>query len=252
MKNFIPINRNLFEHYLWKENRKYSKFEAWLDLLQLVSFEDGNEKLISSVLCKWNRGQYPVSINFLCVRWGWKSKTVRNYLLLLQKEQMIELKRAAKWTMLTICKYEEYNKRGQSEGKSRGNQGAIKGQQLNKVNNYNNLNKEKEKIFLRWIEFRKEIKKPIRNEKTLELLIDKFNEEPLEKVELVVNASIENQWQGLFWDKFNHIKKTSLQPMEVMVGGVLKEVAFYKEDGKPVFKGTSKPSIDELKKIKND
>jgi hypothetical protein len=57
-------------------------------------------------------------------------------LKLLEADRMIELKRASKWTMLTICKYESYNNPGQaddvSKGNQTGNQGAIKGQQLNK------------------------------------------------------------------------------------------------------------------------
>jgi len=136
MKNFIGISRKLFNHYLWTEKRKYSKFEAWLDLLQLVSYvnSEENRQMIRGKLCKWNRGQFPVSISFLAVRWKWGSKAVRNYLVLLQKEKMISLKKASKWTILTICKYEDYNKQGQPEdtieGIPEGNQKATKGQKV--------------------------------------------------------------------------------------------------------------------------
>lgn len=134
MKNFIPINRKLFDHYLWTENRKYSKFECWLDLLQLVSFMNDNSQMINGSLCKWKRGQYPISISYLCKRWNWTEKPVRNYLKLLEKDKMIALKRSSKWTTLTICNYESYNKQGQAEVDTEGNQGAIKGQQLKKEN----------------------------------------------------------------------------------------------------------------------
>lgn len=67
----------------------------------------------------------------------------------------------------------------------------------------NPIFKDKEIIFERWLEYRKEIKKPIKNKSTLESLIKRFNKEQIEKVKYVVNASIENGWQGLFWDKFN-------------------------------------------------
>ncbi len=200
MKNFIPINRKIFDNYLWLEKRKYSKFEAWLDLLQMVSFSNDNKNLINGSMCRWGRGQYPISISFLAKRWGWTDKPVRNYVKVLEKESMILLKKENKWTMLTICKYDNYNKTGPSEGKSEGNQKAIKGQELN---NINNINKDKEEVFLLWIEYRKEIKKSISNDKTLNVLIDKFNSEPLNKVKFVVNESISNGWQGLFWDKYN-------------------------------------------------
>lgn len=136
MKNFIPINRKLFNHFFWNEKRKFSKFEAWLDLLQLVSFSDNNKLLISGKLCEWDRGQYPISISFLGKRWYWGDKQVRNYLKLLESEQMIDTLKTGKWTMLTICKYEDYNTQGQADepqkGQSGGNQGAGSGQQLNK------------------------------------------------------------------------------------------------------------------------
>lgn len=204
MKNFIPINRKIFDNYLWLEKRKYSKFEAWLDLLQMVSFSNDNKNLINGSMCRWGRGQYPISISFLAKRWGWTDKPVRNYVKVLEKESMILLKKENKWTMLTICKYDNYNKTGQSEGKSEGNQKAIKGQELNNINNINNINKDKKEILDIWLNYRKEIKKSINNESTLKTLIDKFNSEPLEKVKVVVNNSIENQWQGLFWDKYNN------------------------------------------------
>lgn len=57
-------------------------------------------------------------------------------------------------------------------------------------------------IFINWLEYREEIKKPITNNSTLKTLVNKFNSEPPEKVEWVVNQSIENGWQGLFWDKY--------------------------------------------------
>ena len=40
MEYYIPISRRLFEHQLWCEERIYSRFEAWLDLIQSARFED--------------------------------------------------------------------------------------------------------------------------------------------------------------------------------------------------------------------
>lgn len=206
MKNFIPINRKLFDNYLWQEKRKYSKFEAWLDLLQMVSFSDNNKNLINGLMCKWGRGQFPVSVSFLANRWGWTEKPVRNYIKMLQNDNMITIKKEVKWSILTICKYEDYNKLGQTKVQSEGKQEAIKGQQLK---NINNIKKDKEEVFVSWINYRKSINKPINNESTLKTLIDKFNLEPLEKVKAVVNNSIENQWQGLFWDKYESKQPTN-------------------------------------------
>jgi hypothetical protein len=56
--------------------------------------------------------------------------------------------------------------------------------------------------FFSWLEFRKGKNKPLTNPKTIEALVDRFVKEPETKVIWVVNASIENDWQGLFWDKY--------------------------------------------------
>ena len=60
---------------------------------------------------------------------------------------------------------------------------------------------EKNKILKDWLQYRKEIKKPIKAKKTLDLLAKKFDENDVNKCRQVVNTSISNSWQGLFWDK---------------------------------------------------
>ena len=68
--------------------------------------------------------------------------------------------------------------------------------------NDNVINKDKEIIFSDWMDYRKEIKKPIKAKKTLNGLINQFNKASLKECEYVVNNSITNQWTGLFWDKY--------------------------------------------------
>jgi len=57
-------------------------------------------------------------------------------------------------------------------------------------------------LFNRWISYRHEIKKPITIETTFDTLKAKFEKEPYAKILFTVNSSIENGWQGLFWDKY--------------------------------------------------
>lgn len=68
---------------------------------------------------------------------------------------------------------------------------------------------EKIPLLEKWLNYRTEIKKPIKVESTLEALIEKFNSEPIEKIIYTVNTSIENNWQGLFWDKYEKTKQNS-------------------------------------------
>jgi hypothetical protein len=78
-------------------------------------------------------------------------------------------------------------------------------------------NKEKETLFLKWLAYRKEIKKPIKVQSTLQGLTKKFNEKSLEELTFVINASIENGWQGLIWEKYDS-KKQDLSFSEQVMG----------------------------------
>ena len=70
------------------------------------------------------------------------------------------------------------------------------------------LEKETKELFNSWIEYRKEIKKPIKSKRTLISLAKKIKKEGFEKSKEVIELSIQNGWQGLFW---NISKNTSNQ-----------------------------------------
>ena len=40
MTGWIKVHRSIREHWLYEEKRKYSRFEAWLDILLMVNHED--------------------------------------------------------------------------------------------------------------------------------------------------------------------------------------------------------------------
>ena len=63
------------------------------------------------------------------------------------------------------------------------------------------LEKETKELLKIWLDYRKEIKKPIKSEKTLRSLAEKIQSEGYQKSKLIINNSIQNGWQGLFWDK---------------------------------------------------
>lgn len=108
--SFLMINRKLFNHWIWKEKRTFSKCEAWLDLIRQARFEQSEaNELIGSKLIKWNRGQYPASIRFLGKRWGWGEHKVRDFLELLEKEKMIILDNTQGQNVITLLNYDQYN-----------------------------------------------------------------------------------------------------------------------------------------------
>lgn len=110
LTNFIPINRELFEHYLWCEEREYSRFEAWLYLLKEARFED-TKVLDKGKLVTVKRGQFYASIRFMATAFGWSTKKVGNYLQMLETDMMIkrETVKETGQSILTICNYDKYN-----------------------------------------------------------------------------------------------------------------------------------------------
>lgn len=164
-RGFLPLNRRVFEHYLWCEDRDFSKFEAWLDLLQSARFEDSETKqMIGGRLMTWKRGQLPASIGYLRKRWGWTSdKRVRTFLDLLESDEMIrrEQLKGNPVSTVTICNYDTYNptngERGRAkagQGQARGRARAGKGQQTNKENKGNKENNKDSELKLEFENFR--------------------------------------------------------------------------------------------------
>jgi hypothetical protein len=126
---YLNIDRRLFNHFLWRERRSFSRFEAWLDLVQLVSFNEKNDTMINGVKVEWGRGQYPVSYSFLSDRWVWSTNRVRGYMRLLKNNKQIDTKSTSVTTILTLCNYEQYNNTSQAEGQAKGQaEGISRGQ----------------------------------------------------------------------------------------------------------------------------
>jgi hypothetical protein len=109
-QGYIPISRKLFEHRYWCEGRVYSRFEAWLDLVQSARFEDA-ELFIGGRLIKVRKGQLPASLRYLAERWRWSTKKVNAFLVELAEQKMAtkESPKGTGQTLLTLCSYERYN-----------------------------------------------------------------------------------------------------------------------------------------------
>lgn len=148
MDNYITINRRIFEHPFWCEDRAYSRFEAWVDILQSARFED-TRQLIGNRLVEIQRGQFPVSLRYLASRWKWSTKKVNSFLdcLILDKMILKETPKETGQTVITICNYDKYNyvsdNRKQQKKQERNTEETPRKQSGNKYNKENIENKEK-------------------------------------------------------------------------------------------------------------
>jgi hypothetical protein len=116
IKGFIPIKRSLFEHFLFKEHRVFSRFEAWLDLIQLASFTDGQTDLIGGKLIIRNRGEVIASVRWLCKRWGWSIHKVSDYVELLRSQLMVTVDKESGIQKIMLVNFEKHNSIGNTDG----------------------------------------------------------------------------------------------------------------------------------------
>lgn len=153
-KGWISVHRQLQDHWLWKD-KPFSRGQAWLDILLLVNHED-NKTLLGNELIEVKRGERITSEYILGERWGWSRTKVRNFLELLEKENMIKnIKEGKKRTRLRVCNYNDYqlskNYERTTEELDENYEGTTEelGENLNNNdNNYNNDNNENNLLLL--------------------------------------------------------------------------------------------------------
>lgn len=236
MKYYIPISRRLFEHPFWCEERTYSRFEAWFDMLQSARFED-TKQLIGNRLIDVKRGQLPISLRFLASRWGWSTKKVNSFLdcLILDKMIIKETPKETGQTVLTICNYDKYNgdsENGKQEKKQKGNnEETARKQQGNKCNKENKeeiititpsssfdgfdlsfVHPDFLGVFVEWLEYKKDRKEKYKSEKSLKICYDKLVklsvDDPVIALE-IVNQAIGYNYAGFFELKNNKNNETN-------------------------------------------
>ena len=102
---YIQLQRLHIERMLLQEKRPFTKFEAWVDLLQMAQFEAG-QKLVNGQLFDLKPGDLIASHRYLQTRWRWASLVkVQTFLKTLQKQVMVKVSDKSEISHLTICNY---------------------------------------------------------------------------------------------------------------------------------------------------
>lgn len=107
MEGYIKLYRKIKENKYWLEPRKFSKLEAWLDLLLRAGFKD-IALVIGDRTLSLKAGQFVTSQVKLAEAWGWNRETVNKYLKRLKNDEQIGYKTSNKFTLITICNWDSY------------------------------------------------------------------------------------------------------------------------------------------------
>ncbi|WP_353078888.1 hypothetical protein [Flavobacterium sp.] len=192
MSGWIKIHRKFLE---WQWFDKSEAVHLFIYLLLKANHKDSQWQGVDI-----KRGQFISSLGKISIDTGISLQSIRTLLNKLEKTNEIELKSTNKFTIVTICKYECYQDETEQTNKQLTNKQQTTNKQLTTNKNDKKEKNNKEVILNRWVEYRKQIKKPIK-EATQETILAKMENFTEEQCKFVINNSIENGWQGLFWDK---------------------------------------------------
>jgi hypothetical protein len=106
---YIMLHRKIRDNFLWEEQREFSKFEAWIDLLMYARWKHEPKKhFLGNTTYIINRGEQIRSLKTLSSAWNWNISKVRRFLSALQNRHMVVIKTDTQTTQITICNYDTY------------------------------------------------------------------------------------------------------------------------------------------------
>lgn len=149
-RGYIALARGALNHPLTGAEKPYSRFEAWVWMLDRARYEPGRVRVSGGNVYQTialERGQFSDSIRYLADAWGWHKNRVTTFLRQLENDAQIRTATGTAQTVITICNYEEY----QSATKRNGTAvdpatGTAAGQQRDKEKPRNQGTKEKKDI----------------------------------------------------------------------------------------------------------
>lgn len=118
---------------LWLEQREFSRFEAWLDVLQLAAWKPWRH-ITQHGPIDLQRGEFVASLRYLADRWEWSVKKVRTWLDTLTKWARLRAQQKTDaGTVYLVVNYDRYQSTEKPEGTPKGTpQGIERAQQGHK------------------------------------------------------------------------------------------------------------------------
>lgn len=203
MAGWIKLYRDIQDHWIWADAQK---FKWWIDIIFMCNIKD--KKMVSgNDLIVIKRGSFHTSELKLAERWGVSKKSVRSFLDLLEKDNMVELSKSKKGTTIEVVKYLEYQDvlvpSDTVEEPQKNHRRTIKELQKNHIGT---------------------IKKPFKNHKgytTKEIKKDKEGEERKESKE---SSFVKNPLIAIFENEFGLLNPN-----------ILENISYYYEQGVEIY-----------------
>ena len=143
MEGYIALHRKITENEFYF-SEKFTKSQAWIDLLLLATHSERTH-YIHNIEIKLRAGDLCYSQLSLAERWKWNFKTVKKFLNILEKREMVETKTNNLTTIISIKNWQIYQVSRNKTAKESHGFGEQKGEQkesrMETNNNVNNVNK---------------------------------------------------------------------------------------------------------------
>lgn len=138
-RGVFAVDRGIFDHYLFKSKEPFSRREAWLWLLSEAEWKP-QRRMVSGQIVELSRGQLSHSVRFMAEAWGWSKSAVDRFLGRLKTETMIGTESGTGILVITICKYNDYQKVSLPSRDNDGTKaGTAAGQQRDRLENNENI-----------------------------------------------------------------------------------------------------------------
>lgn len=144
MPGYISLHRDIQKHWLYEEERIFSRYEAWLDILMRVNHTEGKVTHGGTVEII-PRGSTIWSMGDMEKHWGWSNRKVKRFLICLEADQMLTVKSTTKKTYLTVINYDFYQDTNSNKAPPMHQQSTTEAFQKHTNNNVNNEKEEKPK-----------------------------------------------------------------------------------------------------------
>lgn len=112
MKGWISLYRQIQGHcfYPANEERKFTRLEAWIDLLLNANHTD-TDKIVQNTHIVLKRGTLVITQDQLAEKWKWNKRTVAKFLNLLEELKMVSRDKICRKNLksCTLLKITNYN-----------------------------------------------------------------------------------------------------------------------------------------------
>ena len=196
MSGWIKLHRQILDWEWYSDNNAFRVF------MHLILKANHKEKRFKGIELK--AGSVVTSRDILSFETGLSVQQIRTSLDKLKSTNEITIETSTKGTIIQVVNYAKY----QLSTSEVTNEQPTSNQRVTINKNDKKEKNEKEVILDSWIDYRKSIRKAL-SQATINTILKKMESYSNEQCKYVINNSIENGWQGLFWDKVQTIQEVN-------------------------------------------